>query len=98
MATPFATLQSRIASAVERHLADALADFGNGEQVAGLFRLPYGEAFGFVSGNAPSFEASSGALSGIARNAEVIINGTAYTVSEIKPDGQGMTTLRLEKS
>lgn len=97
MTARFAELQSRVAGAVEKHLADATADFGGGVLVDGLFRLPYGEAFGFVSGTSPSFEATSGALAGIARNASVTINGTTYTVSEIKPDGNGMVTLVLEQ-
>lgn len=98
MTATFAAVQQRIASATQKHLADATADFGSGVTVDGLFRLPYGEAFGLVAGNSPSFEAPSGDLSGIARGASVTINATAYKVAEIKPDGQGMTLLVLEEA
>lgn len=98
MATPFADIQSRIASATTRHLADATADFGGGVLVDGLYRDPYAEAFGgMVSGSNPSFEALSGALSGIARGAAVSIKGKAYTVVRIDPAREGMTLMELEQ-
>ena len=50
-----------------------------------------------VSGSNPSFEALSGALSGIARGAAVSIKGKAYTVVRIDPAREGMTLLELEQ-
>lgn len=98
MATPFADIQARIASAAIRHLADATADFGGGVLIDGIYRNSYAEAFGgMVSGSNPSFEAMSGALSGIARGASVSINGKAYTVVKIDPSRDGMTLLDLEE-
>lgn len=97
MATPFADIQARIASAAIRHLADATADFGGGVLIDGIYRNPYAEAFGgMVSGSNPSFEALSGALSGIARGASVSINGKAYKVVKIDRNCEGVTLLELE--
>ena len=98
MTARFAAIQQRIAGATQKHLADATADFGGGVTIDGLFRLPYGEAFGLVAGNSTSFEAPAEDLAGIARNASVTISAIAYKVVEIKPDGQGMTLLVLEES
>ena len=71
---------------------------GGGVLVDGLYRDPYAEAFGgMVSGSNPSFEALSGALSGIARGAAVSIKGKAYTVVRIDPAREGMTLLELEQ-
>lgn len=98
MATPFADIQARIASATIRHLADATADFGGGVLIDGIYRNPYAEAFGgIVSGSNPSFEALSGALSGIARGASVSVHGKAYTVVKIDRNREGVTLLELEE-
>ena len=78
MATPFADIQARIASAVTRHLADATADFGGGVLVDGQFREPYSEVFaGMVSGSQPTFEAQTGDLSGVAVGAGLTVKGRA---------------------
>lgn len=95
--TLFAEMNTAMNAAIVEFLADAVADFGAGVTVSGLFRPLYAEAFnGFIAGNAPTFEATSGSLSGIATGASVTILGAEYVVRTIKPDGQGMTSLVLE--
>lgn len=98
MATPFAALETRLATACAKALANATADFGGGVTVDGVFRDPTSEAFGgLVGGSKPSFEAESTVLAGVANGAAVSINGTGYTVRGRHPEA-GMTTLVLESA
>lgn len=73
----------------------ALASIG-GAEIPGLFRSPYAESFGLAAGSAPVFRCASADVASVAQDAAATINGTAYTVAEIKPDGTGMTLLILE--
>lgn len=74
----------------------ALASIG-GVDVAVLFANAYAEAFG-MAGSAPSALAVSADVSTVAQNAAVTINGVAYTVAAVEPDGTGMTRLRLAEA
>lgn len=65
-------------------------------QIGGLFRKPYGETFGLVSGSNPTFLCLIATAPGLGTS--LTVNGTAYTVQGVKPDGQGMVTLELEQS
>lgn len=93
--TPFADLQAAMNTAVVDLLADAVADFGGGVTVLGLFRQAPAEAFGVIGGHRPTFQAHSTDLAGLAAGAPVSINGERYTVAEKQADA-GLTTLTLE--
>lgn len=97
MPAPFAAIEARISSAVEAHLANAEADFGGAVGVvSGIFRIPSAEAFAMVGGTRPQFECRSAAVSSVARDAAVTINSISYAVTDIRPDGAGMTILDLD--
>lgn len=96
MATPFAAIETRINAAVVSHLANATADFGGGVVVDGIFDADYGDALNLVAGTMPAFAASTATLSGILPGSTVVIGGTSYSVSTVKPDGTGLTRLMLE--
>lgn len=101
MATAFAALETRVNAAVVARLANAVADFGAGVTVEGLFDQPYAEAFDLITGSKPSFRALAAALPAITIGvttveiSTVAVVGT-YTISESQPDGAGMVTLILE--
>lgn len=84
-------------AAVTEHLSNAEAVFGGGtEGVPGHFVAPYAEAFGIVSGSAPTFTTETALLAGLARGDEIVIDEIAYVVGEVRPDGSGMSTVILE--
>jgi len=75
--TPFADLQAAMNTAVVDLLADAVADFGGGVTVLGLFRQAPAEAFGVVGRACPTFQAHSTDLAASPIDAPVSINGRA---------------------
>ena len=93
--TPFAEMQSAMNAAIVDFLADAVADFGGGVTVSGLFRSPPAEAFGIIGGHRPTFQAHSADLAGITIGKSVSIASESYRVSE-KQTESGLTTLALE--
>jgi hypothetical protein len=99
MAAPFAALQTKLNAAVETHLSNAAADFGGAVGVvSGVFGNEYAEAFGAVAGSRPVFDCLTSRVATVARDAAVTVDGTAYTVAEIKPNGSGRTVLVLESA
>lgn len=60
-----------------------------------IFDRPSAEALE-VSGYAPEIWAKSSDVSAVAVGAAVTVNGTAYTVATIEPDGTGVTRMELE--
>lgn len=93
--TPFAELNTAMNVAIVNFLADAVADFGSGVTVAGLFTQKPSEAFGIVAGNRPIFEACSVSLASVSEGTAVRINDVDYVVAEITEDA-GMTAIHLE--
>lgn len=96
MAAPFAALQSRINSAVIKRLSDVDALLA-GLPVQGLFDAEYMQldlASGIES-SSPAFTLASASVSANAGGASLVVNGKTYKVVESKPDGTGMTVLRL---
>jgi len=97
--TPFAELESAMNTAIVDFLADAEADFGGAVGVVpGLFRYEYAEAFGMVGGNKPVFECLTDSIASIGRGAAVSIGAASYIVTSVEPDGNGMTTLRMDEA
>ena len=97
MSAPFAALEARVNADVIKHLANAVADFGYGVTVDGIFDNAYLDALGF-SGATPVFNCISSAVSGVAQGDAVAIGGINYTVIRIEPDGIGMTRLVLQEA
>ena len=64
-------------------------------QIGGLFRAPYAESFGLVSGNDPVFTCLLATAP--ANGAGITITSIAYTVTGHKPDQRGMVVIDLEK-
>lgn len=90
------------------------ADFGviaqggtctvNGSSVEGIFDQEYLQQSFMVDGSKPALLVRSADISGVARNAPVVIKLAAwsaavnYTVADKQPDGTGMTLLILDKA
>lgn len=66
-----------------------------GRSVAGVFDNEYRNALG-VADTLPMFSCLTSAVPNVARGSGVLINGTAWTVAEVQPDGTGMTRLMLK--
>lgn len=56
---------------------------GIADPVAGRFRANYAEALG-ISGSRPMFAGATDDLAGVANGTAVEIDGTAYTVAEVR--------------
>ncbi len=110
MATAFAQHESRINATIIARLANALAII-NGAEVPGILRGPYQAALGgFAESTAPTFLCSTAdvepffpysslpRVTGASQGTQISINGIAYSVTEIHPDGTGLTALILEKA
>lgn len=95
---PFAALESRMNSAVQRRLANATAVHNGGAPFGVLFDRSPADPFGagtvdsarydvaFVAANAP----------GLAEGAEMTINGTVYIVATgVQPDAGGWVNLSV---
>ncbi len=95
MAATFAAVESRINSAVIRHIANVTADFGGGLLVDGVFDATYANALG-IGGTQPVLLCKAGEVTSVTRGDVVTLNGEAFSVAEKKPDGTGMVTLVLE--
>jgi hypothetical protein len=81
--------------------APSLADFGidaviyDGPTVRVIFDDAYGDAFGgMIAGTGPMARLPSSVA--IAIGNLIAVAGKTYRVSNIEPDGTGMTLLRLE--
>ncbi len=95
---PFAALESRLNSAVQKHIANATAVHNGGAPFGVLFDRATADPFGtgavdsvactvaFCGANAP----------GLAEGSTLVIDGAAYTVaSGVQPDAGGWVTLSV---
>lgn len=92
--TPFDDLQALLNEQVVANLADAVADFGGGITVSGLFRDPVADALG-MGGSAPTFQALAADLESIPYRSPVSIKGVNYQVAGKRREN-GLITLELE--
>jgi hypothetical protein len=83
-----------------------------GQPVAGIFDNGHQNALGgFIESTTPSFMCSSSDIAeyvtgsiavpnftALAQGSALIINDVGYAVTEVHPDGTGMTTLLLEQT
>jgi hypothetical protein len=68
-----------------------------GATVVGIFDIDYVDASGFES-SGPMLTLPSASCVGVANDTPVIARGVNYRVVEPKPDGTGVTVLRLHRS
>ena len=103
MGNPFAAAESRVNKAVMSRLSNAEARIETSALgvivVSGIFDNEYGAAFdGFVGSQQPTFICKTDDLSAGIQGQLCTINDVAYEITNIEPDGVGMTTLRLRKT
>lgn len=100
MAPRFADLESRVTGAVFARLANAVATFDGGSEVAGIFDQPYAQSdigsMGFES-TRPTFKLPSNGIPSDVVGRSVTVRGASYQVVSHEPDGTGMSTLVLEQ-
>lgn len=77
------------------------ADFGvnatiGAATVRGIFDAAFAEMLGFVGGSSPQLLCASTDVTSVAEGTAVAIAAVNYTVAEIRPDGTGITVLKLE--
>lgn len=82
------------------NLAPFTTDFGidaviGGDTVRAIFDNAYQDVL-FAAGTAPALHCATADVANVDRGDSVDIEGDAYTVAEIKPDGTGMSVLILE--
>lgn len=65
--------------------------------VSVIFDAAYAGALG-VAGSAPTLLVVSADVAGVARGDAVTISGSSYTVTNIEPDGTGLTRLTLQEA
>lgn len=74
----------------------AVAATYDGSTVNGIFDHEYVEVEN-VEGERPVFLCASSDVSGAAHGESITIEGTAYTIAGIQPDGTGLTLLILSE-
>lgn len=93
---PFAALESRLNSAVERRLANATATHQGGEPFGVLFDRTPADPFGTGAADVAAFSASFCLANapGLGEGGELVIDGTAYIAAAgPQPDAGGWVTL-----
>lgn len=94
--TPFAAIEQSINAEVLANLANAAATFG-GAQVPVIFDNSYAQAMaGMVEASMPSCQAATADVAALVQGSTLTINAMSYRVTEVHPDGTGLTTLLLE--
>lgn len=97
MASRFTAAEDRINLAVFNHLSNADAILPGGVVVAVLFDNGYQAALaGFVESSGPSCQARTSDVSSVVQGSTITIASVAYKVTNVQPDGFGVTTLQLE--
>ena len=98
MATAFASLQARANLAIMERLSDTVATL-DGVEVSGLFDDEYllDDIAGGMAGSGPAFTLASSAVPPAVTGLALVVKGVTYKVVEPKPDGTGITVLRLRK-
>lgn len=97
MAAPFAAIETATAANAVAALANVTATV-DGVTVNGIFSNDYAEAFGAVSGTAPTLSCVSSEVTSAAQGDAVTIGAVSYTISKVRADGTGWTVFDLEKS
>lgn len=69
----------------------------DGASVAGIFDNAYVDVLGIAS-RAPMFTLRSVDAAAATQASVLVVDGAAYRVTSVQPDGTGVTTLTLERS
>ncbi|MDI6748247.1 MAG: hypothetical protein QMD17_14005 [Rhodocyclaceae bacterium] len=100
--TRFAAIETRLNSAVVKHLANAVALLAGGETVYGTFDSDYQDVLG-QSSSQPTFIADAQALSALVRGDVVLISCASlnlahvgFSVTELHPE-HGLQRLMLRR-
>lgn len=75
----------------------AVAATLDGVAVTGIFDNAYTEVFGMAS-RAPMFTLPSASAASATQSSALVVDGVAYRVTAVQPDGTGMSVLMLERS
>jgi len=95
----FSALKSRVNAAVMAKLADAVATI-NAVEIDVIFDNEYEVADSGFSGFAalsPAIHCSAADVTGVVVGTSVSVDGDAYFVADIQPDGDGGITLVLKR-
>lgn len=95
---PFAALESRLNSAVQKRLANATAVHNGGAPFGVLFDRSPADPFGNGAVDAAACTAAFCLVNalGLVEGGELVIDGTAYVVaSGVQPDAGGWVTLTV---
>lgn len=95
---PFAALESRLNSAVQKRLANATAVHNGGAPFGVLFDRSPADPFGNGAVDAAAYSVSFVAANapGLAEGGTLVIDGVAYTVaSGVQPDAGGWVSLAV---
>lgn len=95
MTAPFAAIETATAANAVAALANVSAVV-DGVTVDGIFDNAYGDALG-MAGSVPVLSCASDDI-GAARGDTVTIGATSYTITNVEPDGTGMTRLMLQEA
>jgi len=103
VASPFAAIEARTAVAALRHVsnAQATATTRHGEvvQFQVIFDNGYAAQFGgLADGSQPSALARSVDVADLVQGNPLDIGADTWSVTDMQPDGTGMTTLTLRKA
>ena len=95
----FADLEDEVNLACISGLANATASLSGGVAVNGIFGNEYGEEVaGLAGGFFPVFQFRNADAPGVVVGDSITINGTAYAVAGVEPDGTGWTALILRRT
>lgn len=92
----FAALEARTNAAVLRRLSNARGDF-DGADFPVIFDRSYVELNGGIGATRPVASVATDLLADcVPQSTQINIDGTTYLVTDMQPDGTGMTLLILE--
>lgn len=95
MTAPFAAIETATAANAVAALANVSAVV-DGVAVNGIFDNAHGDAFG-IAGSVPTLSCASDEIDA-ERGDAVTIGATSYTITNVEPDGTGMTRLMLQEA
>lgn len=79
------------------------ADFGvsatvGGVACVGIFDNVYAQSLGFTAGTSPTLIVKAADVPAVAQNTAVVVPAGSFTVTDVEPDGTGLTLLRLDSA
>ncbi len=95
MTSPFSAIEASINNACIGALANVQATLASGAKISGIFDNGAANALNII-GSDPKLVCQSADVSALTFGSTLSIQGVAYTVRQIMPDGSGITTLMLE--